>query len=142
VLHKSTAWFTCHPWDNRANLCSSKLTASSFRHSISTTTILPLRSRREKLGHHSRPHQWGTRATTTGRLCTSPRNATSQGRPTQYRWQISRGASKEAQRNGLAMPSTPPWKRYPWERKFLWVCSSSTNTPSLYCLILELHMIS
>jgi hypothetical protein len=68
-----------------------------------------------------------------------------QGRPIhlilQHLFQIIRRASREAQHHGLATPTTPSWRRYPRERKFLWIRSSSMNTPSLYCLILELHRI-
>jgi hypothetical protein len=143
VLHQSTAWFTCQPWDSHTNLRSSGATATSF--SSNSAMLLSLRSNRGQLGHHSRSHQLGTRATTMRRFGTLLRNITCQGKPTrnipQHRWQLSRRASREAQRSDLAVPTTPPW-RYPRGRKFLQVRSFSMNTPSLYCLILELHMIS
>jgi hypothetical protein len=136
---------THHPRDSHADLHSSGATARSFS-STSTTILLSLHNSKEQLFHHSRSHQWGTCATTVGRLGTSLRNASCQGRPThlvlQLLWLPSRRASREAQCSVLAAPTTPPWRRYPWERKFLWVHSSSMNTPSLYCLILWLHMIS
>jgi hypothetical protein len=145
VLHRSTVWSTHHPWDSHANPHNFGATARSPSSSSSTTILLSLCSSREQLGHHSRSHQWGTRATTVGRLGTSPRNVACQGRPThlvlQHLWQPSRRASKEAQCSVLATSTTPPWGRNPQERKFLQVCSSSMNTPSLYCLILGLHMI-
>jgi hypothetical protein len=132
-LHRSTAWFTCHPWDSRADPHSSRATAHSFS-SRSTTILFSLCSSREQLCHHSRLRHWGTRATTVGRLGTSPRNATCQGRLThlilQLMWLPCRKASREAQRNIQAAPTTPPWRRYPQERKFLWVRSSSTSTLS------------
>jgi hypothetical protein len=147
VLHQNTTWFTCHLWDSYTNLCSSGATVSSFSYSSSSIAVLlSLHSSTEQLGHHSRSHQWGTDATTVGRLGTSPRNVACQGRPThlvlQLLWLPSRRASREVQRRVLVMPTTPPWRRYPRERKFLRVRSSLTNTPSLYCLILGLHVIS
>jgi hypothetical protein len=143
----STTWFTHHPRDSHTDLHSSGVTATrSSSSNSSTAALLPLHSSKEQLGHCYRPHQWGTHATTVGRLGTSPRNATCEGRPThlvlQHLWQITRGASREAQHRGLATPTTPPWMRYPWERKFLCIRSSSMKTLSLYCLIRELHMIS
>jgi hypothetical protein len=145
VLHRSTIWFTHHLQDSRADLCSSRETVSSFSSSISTA-CLSLHSSREQLGRHSRSHQCGTRATTVGRLGTSLRNAACQGRPIhlilQHRWPTSKRASREAQHSDLAVPTTLLWRRYPRERKFLRVCSFSMNNPSLYYLILGLHMIS
>jgi hypothetical protein len=114
VLHRSTAWFTCQPWDSRDDLRSPRATASNF--SSSSVTLLSLYSSRGQLGHHSRSHQWGTRATIVRRLGTLIRNAACQGKPThhipQYKWQISRRASIEAQHCDLAVPTTPPWRRY------------------------------
>jgi hypothetical protein len=143
VLPRSTEWFTHHSRDSCTDLCSFRATASnSSCGSSSTAALLPLPNSREQLGHHNKPHQRGTHATTVGRLGTSPRNATCQGKPIrlvlQHLWQISRGASRKAQHNSLATPTTPPWMRYTRERKFLQVHFSSTNTPSLDCLI---HMI-
>jgi hypothetical protein len=127
-------------------LRSSMETISRFSSSSSSTAHLSLCSSREQLGRHSRSHQWGTRATTVGRLDTFLRNATCQGRPIHlvlpHQWPTYRRASREAQHSDLAAPTTLPWRRYPRERKFLRVRSFSTNTPSLYCLILGLRMIS
>jgi hypothetical protein len=146
MLHQSTPWSTCHPRDSHADFHSSLATARSSNSSSSTTVLLSLHSSREQLGHHSRSHQWGTHATTMGRLGTSPSNVACQDRPThlilQLLWLPSRRASREAQHNALVTPTTPLWRRYPRERKFLWVRSSSMNIPSLYCLISGLHMIS
>jgi hypothetical protein len=83
-------------------LCDPRSSSSSSN----TTILLSLRSNRKQLGHHSRSRQWGTCATTVGRLGTSPRNVTCQGRPThlvlQLLWQPSRRASREARHNILA----------------------------------------
>jgi hypothetical protein len=134
VVHRSTAWFTRHPWDNHANPHSSRATTRSSSSSNSTTVLFSLCNSREQLGRHSKSRQWGTRATIMRRLGTSPRNAACQGRPThlvhQLIWLTSRRASREAQRSVLAASTTPPWRRYPRERKFLQVHSSSTSTPS------------
>jgi hypothetical protein len=122
VLHRSTAWFTYHPQDSLADPHSSGVTA----HSSSSS--------RQQLGHHSRSRQWGTHATTVGRLGTSPRSAACQGRPThlvlQLLWLPSRRASREAQRSVLVVPTTPQWRRYPQERKLLRVRFSSMSIPS------------
>jgi hypothetical protein len=147
VLPRSIAWFTGHPRDSRADLHSSRTTTHSSKCSSSSSLPALLhRSSRWQPGHHSRSVQWGTCATIVERLGTSLRNAISQGRPIhlvlQCLWQTSRGASRRVQHRGLATPTTPPWLRYRWERKFLQVRSSSMCAPSLYCLILELHMIS
>jgi hypothetical protein len=148
VLHQSTAWFTHHPRDSCTDLHSFGATASSFSSSSHSSSVVPLslHSSRGALGHHSRSHQWGTRAITVGRLDTLLRNVCCQDKPIhhipQHRWQTSRRANREAQCSDLATPTTPPWRRYSQGRKFLRVHSSSMNTPSLYCLILELHMIS
>jgi hypothetical protein len=120
VLHRSTAWFTLHPQDSRTDLHSPRATASSISSSSSSVMLLSLRSSRGQLDHHSRSHQWGTRATTMERLGTLLRNATCQDKPThhvpQHRWQLSRRASREAHHSDLATPTTPSWKRYPQER--------------------------
>jgi hypothetical protein len=133
------------PRNSRVDLRSFGATAHSTS-SNSTTILLSLYSSKEQLGHHSTSRQWGTCATTVGRLGTSPRNVACQGRPThlvlQLLWLPSRRASREVQCSVLAAPTKPPWRRYPREAKFLRVRSSSMKTPSLYCLILGLHMIS
>jgi hypothetical protein len=136
------------PRDSRADLHSSGETASNFsRSSTSSKSMLcSLHSTREQLCHHSKSHQWGTHATTMGRLGTLPRIATYQGRQThlvlQRQWPTSRRDSRRTQRSDLATATTLPWMRYPWERKSLRVRSFSMNTPSLYCLISELRIIS
>jgi hypothetical protein len=85
VLHQSTTWFTHHAWDGRADLRNSEATAHSFSNSSSSSaTLLSLCSSREQLGHHSRSHQWVTRATTVGRLGTLLRNAAYQDKPTHH----------------------------------------------------------
>jgi hypothetical protein len=147
VLHQSTVWFTHHPRDSRIDLRSSREIVSNFSSSSHSSTVrLSLHSSRGQLGRHSRSHQWGTRATTMGRLGTSLRNALYQGRPTHlvlwHQWPTSRRASRGAQHSDLVVPTTLPRRRYPRERKSLWVRSFSTSTPSLYCLILGLRMIS
>jgi hypothetical protein len=81
VLPRCTAWFMRHPWDSHVDLCSSGATTYSSSSSSSITALLPLRSSREQLGHHSLPHQWGTHATLVGRLGTSLRNAAYQDMP-------------------------------------------------------------
>jgi hypothetical protein len=135
VLHRSTAWFTHHPQESHADLRNSRVTVSSFSSSSSNSSLatLPsLRISKGQLGHHSRSHQWGTRATIMGRLGTLLRNAACQGKPThhvpQHQWQLSRRANREAQRSNLAVLTTPPWRRYPQERKFLRVRSFSMDT--------------
>jgi hypothetical protein len=122
VRHQSTVWFTHHPWDSHADLHSYRETASSFSRSSSSTLVLhSLRITRGQLDRHSRSHQWGTRATTMGRLGTLPRIAACQGREThlvqRHQWPTNRRASKGAQCSDLAMPTTLPWWRYPRERK-------------------------
>jgi hypothetical protein len=148
VHHQSTVRFTHHSWDSHADLCSfGEITGSFGRSSSSSTPVLrSLRSTRGQLGRHSWSHQWVIRATTMGMLGTLPRIAACQGRQThlilQHQWPTSKRASREAQRSDLATPTTLLWRRYQRERKSLWVCSFSSNTPSLYRLILGLRMIS
>jgi hypothetical protein len=72
--------------------------------------------------------------------CRVPRQANSPRTPAP--WSTSRRANRGAQCSDLVAPTTPSWRRYPWERKFLWVRSFSMNTPPLYYLILKLRMIS
>jgi hypothetical protein len=101
VLHQTATWSTRHIRDSRADLHSSGATASSFSNSNSSpATLLSLHSSRGQLGHHNMSHQWGTRATTVGRLGTSPRNAACQGKPThhvlQHLWLTSKRANREA----------------------------------------------
>jgi hypothetical protein len=120
VLPQITTWFTHRQRCRHAILHSSGATAHSSRW---------------QPGHHNSSLQWGTCATTTGRLGILPWIVIYLGRATHHvphhRQQTSRGASREAQHHGLAAPTTTPWRRYPWERKYLQVCYSSMNVPSL-----------
>jgi hypothetical protein len=125
VHHQSTIWFTHHPQDSRAELRSSGETASSFSRSNSSSTHMlhSLCSTRGQLGHHSKSHQWGTHATTVGRLGTLPRIAACQGRQThlvlQHQWPTSRRPSRGVERSNLTAPTRLPLRRYPRERKSL-----------------------
>jgi hypothetical protein len=128
VHHHNTVLFTHHPRGSSADLRSSRETASSFSRSSSNSTpmLCSLCSTRGQLGRRSRSHQWGTRATIVGLLGTLPRIAACQGRQThlvlQHQWPTSRRASRRAQRNDLAMPTTLLWRTYPRERKSLRLC--------------------
>jgi hypothetical protein len=128
VLTWSTAWFTHHPWDNRADFHTSGVTMSSTSHSYSTTAPLLQRSRsRWPPGHHSSSLPSGTHATIVGRLAALARTGANPNKATHHElrhpWWTSSGAIRGAQRRGLATPTTPPWRIYPRERKYLRVCS-------------------
>jgi hypothetical protein len=138
MLHRSTIWFRCHPRDSRADLRRSgqlptvpavATGAAAYLHSIYTVAAGGSRAT-------TAVHSSGVPVLQLWKGC-----ALCQGLPLAKVGQLtsyltSRGARREAQHRGLVVPTTPPWRRYPRERKFLRVCSSSMNALSLYCLFL------
>jgi hypothetical protein len=123
VFPRSIAWFTYHPQNSRTDLHSSKETASSTNCSSSSTTVPPLHhnSSRWHSDHHNSWHLQVTRATIVRKLATSPRTAAGPSKTTHRElyepWWTSIGASTGSRHRTLATPTTPLWRRFPWERK-------------------------
>jgi hypothetical protein len=89
----------------------------------STSSTVPLLHRCNRLpsGHHSSFLPATFHASTVGRWATLLDNAACPSKAThrefQHPWSISRGAIRRVLRHGQATPTTPPWRRFLWEKK-------------------------
>jgi hypothetical protein len=91
--------------------------------SSNSSSTVPLLHHRSKLpsGHHSSFPSATFHASTVGRWVTllenaaNPRKATH--REPRHLWSISRGAIRRVLQHGQDAPTTPPWRRFPWEKK-------------------------
>jgi hypothetical protein len=132
VLLLSTAWCIPHLGVSYADLNSSKIGAitrsinsgssshSSSNHNSSTMLLLHHYNRLQS-GHHNRLPTKIFRASTVESWDTLPANALRQRRTTnpelQQPWSTGRRAHRGVLHRGLAVPTTPPWRRFPWEKK-------------------------
>jgi hypothetical protein len=99
---------------NRGNFSSN----SSNNHS---TVLLPHRHNRMPPGLHSNSLPVTFYASTVGRWATLLENAASPSKAThhelQHPWSTSKGAIIMVLHHVLVVPSTPPWRRFPQEKK-------------------------
>jgi hypothetical protein len=131
VLLPSTAWCIPHLGVNCVNRNSSRTGAiahSSNRgnfsnnscNSNSSTVLLPHRHSRQQSGHHSRLPPAAFRASTMESWDILPVSASCQSEAIHLElrqpWSINRGANRRALRHGLAVPTIPPWRKFPWEK--------------------------
>jgi hypothetical protein len=103
------------------NSCRS--TSSRNSHSNSSSLTVPLLHRRSRLplDHHNSFPPATFHASTAGRWATSLENAACPSKAThhglRHPWSISIGAIRRVLHHRRAVPTTPPWRRFPWERK-------------------------
>jgi hypothetical protein len=134
VLLPSTAWYISHLVFTCVDHNSSRIGAiarnsnpgnssSSNRNSSnnSSTVLLLHRHSRLPLGHHSSFPPATFHASIAGRWATLLENAASPSKATQcelrYLWLTNGGAIRRVLHHGLATPTTPLWRRSPWEKK-------------------------
>jgi hypothetical protein len=130
VLLLSTAWCIPHLGVSCTDRNRSRTGAithnsnhgnSSSNSNSSSTVVLPHRCSRLPSGHHSSFPPVTSPAATVGRWGTLLESTASPSKATHHElrhsWSISRGANKRVLHDGLAMPTTPPWRRSPWEKK-------------------------
>jgi hypothetical protein len=95
----------------------------SNSNSNSSSSTVPLLHHYIRLpsGHHSSFPPTTIHASTAGRWATSLKNATCPSKETRHKlrhlWSINRGAIRRVLRHRRATPTTPPWRRFPWEKK-------------------------
>jgi hypothetical protein len=91
--------------------------------SSSSSSIVPLLHHRSRLhsGHHSSFLLATFHASTVGRQVTLLENDASPSKATHrepwHLWSINRGAIRGVLHHGWAAPTTPPQRRFPWEKK-------------------------
>jgi hypothetical protein len=152
VLLLSTAWCIPHLRVSCADRNSSRIGAiahnsnsgnsssnscnNSSSSSSSTMLILHHHSRLPSGRHNSFPPTT-SHASTAGRWGIFLVNAASPNKATHrepwHPWSINKGANRGVLHHGLAAPTTPPWIRFPQEKKPWWVRSSSMSILLLYC---------
>jgi hypothetical protein len=133
VLLSSTTWCIPHLGVSCVDHNNSRIGAvahnsicgnsSNSRSSSSKSSIVLLLHRRSRLplGHHSSLLPATSHASTTGRWTTllenaaCPINATY--RELRHLWSTSRGTIRRVMHHVLAAPTTPPWRRFPREKK-------------------------
>jgi hypothetical protein len=96
--------------------------SSNNNHSSnSSSTPLLHRHSRLPLGRHSSSPLATFYASTAGRWATLLENVTSPSKATRHElrhpWSINRWAIKRVMHQGRAVPTTPPWRRFPREKK-------------------------
>jgi hypothetical protein len=134
-------------WGNHPQfqLCGNSSSNNRNSNSSNSTMLLLCHHSRLPSGRHSSFPLVTSLVSTTGRWGTLLVNAVGPNKATHselwHLWSISRGANRGVQHDKLAMLTTPPWVRFPWEKKSYQVHSSSMNAPLLYCSILEHRMI-
>jgi hypothetical protein len=130
VLLPSTAWCIPYLRVSCVNHNSSRIGAiahnsnlgnfSSNRSNNSTVLLLHRHSRMPP-GLHGNFLPATFHASTMGRWATLLKNATSPSKAThrelQHPWSTSRGAISRFLHHGRAVPTTPPWRRFPREKK-------------------------
>jgi hypothetical protein len=101
---------------NRGNSSS-----NSLRNSSSSTVLLLHRRSRLPSGHHNSFLPATFHASTAGRWATLLENATCPSKATRrvfrHPWSISSGAIRRVLHHGWATPTTPPWRRFPRDKK-------------------------
>jgi hypothetical protein len=129
VLLPSTAWCIPHMGVTCTDLNSSKIGAiahninsSNNNNNHSSSTVLLLHHcNRLHLGHHNRLPTTIFRASTVEIWDTLPANASLQSRTTlpklRQPWSTSRRTHRGVLHHGLAVPTTPPWRRFPRKKK-------------------------
>jgi hypothetical protein len=131
VLLPSTAWCIPHLGVSCVDHNSSKIGAiahnsncgNSSHNSRNNSSTMPLLHRRRRLpsGHHSSFLPATFPASTVGRWATLLENATCPSKATHRElWHpllISRGAIRRVLHHGRVTPTTPPWRRFPREKK-------------------------
>jgi hypothetical protein len=99
---------------------SSGSSSHNSNNSNSVVLLLHLHSRRPS-GHHSNFPPATSHALTVGRWGTLLVNAASPSKATHHELprprSTSRGANRGALHHKLAVPTTPPWRRFPQEKK-------------------------
>jgi hypothetical protein len=150
VLLPSTAWCIPHLEVSCTDRNNSKTGAiahnsnrNNFSSSNSSTMLLPHHHSRLYSGHHGRLSTAAFHASTVRSCDILPMSASCQSKAIhlelQQLWSIIRRAHRGALHHGLAKPTIPPWRRFPREKKYYWVHSSSMSIPLLFCSILEHH---
>jgi hypothetical protein len=85
-------------------------------------------------------------ASTVGKWATLLENIVCPSKATHHElrhpWSISKGAIRRVLHHGQVALTTPPWRRFPQEKKCQWVRSPSMNILLLFCSFLERRMIS
>jgi hypothetical protein len=128
VLLQSTAWCIPDPGVSCIDHNSSRIGAithnsNSRSSSNSSNSTVPLHHRRSRLpsGHPSSFLPATFHASTMGRWPTLLENAVCPSKATRHElrhpWSISRGAIRRVLHHGWLAPTTPPWRRFPWEKK-------------------------
>jgi hypothetical protein len=129
----STAWCISHMGVSCTDLNSSRIgvivhntNISSSSHnnsSSSNSSIVLILHHRSRLpsGHHSSFPLATFHASTVERWGTLLVNAASPSKAThdklRHSWSINKGDNRGVLHHGLATPTTPPWMRFPWEKK-------------------------
>jgi hypothetical protein len=128
VFLPSTAWCIPHPgvscvYHNSkigAIAHNSNYGNSSNNSSSSTVPLLHRHSRLPSSHHRSFPLAT-SHASTAGRWGTLLKNAICPSKATRrefrHPWSISRGAIRKGLHHGRLAPTTPPWRRFPREKK-------------------------
>jgi hypothetical protein len=134
VLLQSTAWCIPHMGVSCVDHNNSRIGAithnsnhgnsSSNSHSSSnnSSSTVPLLHRHSRLpsGYHNSFPLVTFHASTMGRWATFLENAAclrkAIHRQLRHPWSISRGAIRRVLHHGWAMPTTPPWRRFAWEK--------------------------
>jgi hypothetical protein len=102
---------------------SNRDNSSSNSHSHSSSSTVPLPHRRSKLpsGHHSSFPPAAFHASTAGRWATLLESDACLSEATRHElwhpWQTNKGGIRRVLHHGRAMPTTPPWRRFPREKK-------------------------
>jgi hypothetical protein len=97
------------------NSCNNNISSNS------STMLLPHHHSRIPLGLQSNSPPATFQASIAGRCATLLENAASPSKAThrelRHLWSTSRGAIRRVLHHGLAAPTTPPWRRFPREKK-------------------------
>jgi hypothetical protein len=95
---------------------------SSRHNSSSSTVLLPHHCSGLPSGSHSSFPPVTFPTTTMERWGTLLDSATSPSKAThhelQHPWSINRGANRRVLCRGLAAPTIPSWRKFPWEKKY------------------------
>jgi hypothetical protein len=106
---------------HNSNRDNSSSNSRSNNSSSSSTVPLPHRRSRLPSGHHSSFPPATFHASIAGRWATLLENAVCPSKAThrelQHPWSIRRGAIRRVLRHRRLTPTTPPWRRLPWEKK-------------------------
>jgi hypothetical protein len=104
---------------NRGNFSSNSHNSSSSNSSI---TLLPHCHSRLQSGHYSKLSTVAFCASTAESWDISPVSASCQSEAIHLElrqpWSINREANRRALRHGLVVPTIPPWRKFPWEKKY------------------------